>query len=195
MIISNVLGAGLRLKFKMFQKHQAVDICQKLANAKKVLIYMPQKVEQFGAALKALERLRKARPKWKITVLSKMEMVSFIDTKLKLDILPYSKNDINFAGLPRTALRQLIQKSNFDIALDLNLKFDIFVIALFNISNAPIRVCFNNNEKAPFHNVEIRVNQAESLTNKYNAMVKYITMISDMAESQETLPKTGTKVK
>ncbi len=179
MIIAKLLGVYFRLKYKWVSSQPAVDICQRLAQTRKVLIYMPRKVEQFGAALKALEQLRRLRPAWKVTVISKMEMVNFIDNKLRVEILPYSKEDINFNGLPKASLRQLIKKSDFDLALDFTLKFDIFIIVLFNLSSATIKVCFADNEKAPFHNVEIRINQAESLTNRYNAMVKYITMIAE----------------
>ncbi|MFQ5652381.1 MAG: hypothetical protein ACE5IY_20820 [bacterium] len=195
MIIARIVGAYLRFKSRWFEQHPAINICQHLAQARKVLIYMPRKVEQFGAALKSLERLRKLRPAWRITVINKMEMVNFIDTKLKVEILPYSSDDINFAGMPKAQIKQLIQKSEFDLALDLTLKFDLFVIALFNLSSAPIKVCFENSEKSPFHNVEIRVNPAESLTNKYNAMVKYINMIAGAVEPRDSLRETSPGIK
>ncbi len=195
MVITRIIGTFLRLRYKWFAQHPTIDICDHLAQTKKVLIYLPKKVEQFGAALKSLERLRKLRPDWRITVISKLEMVNFIDSKLKVEILPYSKEDLNFTGLPKSSMRQLLQKSDFDLALDLTLRFDIFIIVLFNLSSAPIKVCFANTEKSPFHNVEIRVNAAESLTNKYNAMVKYITMVAESGSPKDTASKSSEQVK
>ncbi len=178
MISSKILGAYLRLKYRLFAKYPTINICEQLAQANSVLIYMPSKVEQFGAALKSLERLRKIRPIWKITVLTKLELVSFIDEKLRVDIIPYSKEDLTLTGKPKSSLKQLVKNTSFDLALDFRLKFDILGIILFKLSGAPIKVCFNSREKSPFFNFEIRVNPAESLTNKYNAMIKYITVMA-----------------
>ena len=178
MILSKAIGSYLRLKYRLFAKYPPINICEHLAMAQRVLIHMPGKVEQFGAALKSLERLRKLRPAWKITVVTKLEMVSFIDNKLRVDIIPYSREDLTFSGLPKSSLKRLVKETAFDLALDFRLKFDILSIALFRLSGAPIKVCFDSKDKSPFFNFEIRVNPAESLVNKYNAMIKYITVIA-----------------
>lgn len=190
MILSRTVGSFLRFKYKLFRKRPAVNICEQLAKTNSVLIFMPTKVEQFGAALRSLESLRKLRPKWKITVVTKLEMVSFIDSKLKVDILPYSKGDQNFAGVPKSAIKQLVRNTNYDLALDFKIKFDLLSVMLFELSGAPIKVCFGSPEKSPFYNFEIRVNPAESLPNKYNAMIKYITAMIGSETPQKTLPQT-----
>jgi len=191
MIFNKVVGSYFRLKCRLFAKYPAINICEQLVRASRVLIYMPSRVEQFGAALKSLERLRELRPGWKITVVTKLEMVSFIDNKLKVEILPYSGEDLTFAGLPKASLKQLVKDATFDLALDFRLKFDVLGIVLFKLSGAPIKVCFDSKEKSPFYNFEIRVHPAESLTNKYNAMIKYITVIAG-TECPET-SVSGTK--
>ncbi len=117
-------------------------------------------------------------------------MVSFIDSNLKVDILPYSNDDLNFFGLPKDSIKKLFDKTSFDLALDLKLKFDIITIILFQLSGAPLKVSFDSTEKAPFYNFGIRVNAAETLTNKYNAIVKYITMIASSPASEESVSST-----
>ncbi len=191
MILNKAIGSYLRLKYRLFGKYPTINICEQLAMADRVLIYMPTRVEQFGAALKSLERLRKLRPTWRITVITLIEMVSFIDNKLKVEIIPYSKEDLSFIGLPKSSLKELVKNTQFDLALDFKLRFDILSIALFKLSGAQIKVCFDSNEKSPFYNFEIRVNSAESLTNKYNAMIKYITMIAGSELPQKPAVKTS----
>lgn len=192
MIFSKVIGAYLRLKYRLFAKNPSINICAQLAIVNRVLIYMPSKIEQFGAALKCLERLRRLRPDWKITVITRLEMVSFIDNKLRVDIIPYSNEDLTFAGKPKSSLKQLIKNTTFDLALDFKLKFDILSVVLFRLSGAPIKVSFDSADKSPFYNFEIRVNPAESLANKYNAMIKYITVIVESQPSAAPISDAST---
>ncbi|HEX9655187.1 MAG TPA: hypothetical protein VGA99_15885, partial [bacterium] len=52
-------------------------------------------------------------------------------------------------------------------------------IKLCDLSQAPLRACFDSDEKSFFYNFGIRANPLESLVNKYTVMVKYITVIAD----------------
>ena len=186
-MLAQLAGSILRLKYKLFAKHPSINVVEQLVRTENVLIFMPNKIEHFGAALKSLENLRNLKPNWKITVITKLEMVSFIDSNLKVDILPYSNDDLNFFGLPKDSIKKLFDKTSFDLALDLKLKFDIISIILFQLSGAPLKVSFDSTEKAPFYNFGIRVNAAETLTNKYNAIVKYVTMIAGSPASEESV--------
>jgi ADP-heptose:LPS heptosyltransferase len=177
--LAKLVGAALRLKFRISEKAGAVDVVERLAKAHKILIFMPVRVEHFGVALKALEKLREKRPNWRITVIAPLEMVSFIDSRLKLDILPYSTEDINLLGLPKNALKQHLQKSSYDLAIDFEFDFSLLAVKLFDCSGAPLRACFDSDEKSFFYNFGIRVNPVESLANKYSVMIKYITVIAD----------------
>ena len=186
-ILAKFAGAILRIKYKLFTKHPSINVVEQLVRTENVLIFMPNKIEHFGAALKSLENIRKLKPNWKITVITKLEMVSFIDSNLKIDILPYSNDDLNFFGLPKDSIKKLFDKTSFDLALDLKLKFDIISIILFQLSGAQLKVSFDSTEKAPFYNFGIRVNPAETLTNKYNAIVKYITMFAGSPTTEQPL--------
>lgn len=193
MITKRIIGGWLRLRQKIFLKPRSINVCDQLAQSNKIIIYMPNRVEEFGAALKSLENLRKLQPEWKITVITKLEMVSFLDSKLKIDIIPYSNEDLNFFGLPKSSLKGLIQNKTYDLFLDFKLKFDVLCVLLLMQSGAPLRACFNNKEKSPFYNFEIRINPSESLTNKYNAMVKYITVIADSKPFNKKSKVSGTQ--
>ncbi len=178
-IFNNAASAILRLQYRFSEKNEAINVVERLALAKRVLVFMPAKVEHFGAALKALEKLREKRPAWRITVVTKLEMVSFIDNRLKLDILPYSSEDINLLGLPKGAIKKHFQKSSYDLALDFEFGFSVLAIKLFDLSQAALRACFDDDEKSFFYNFGIRVNPVEPLANKYSVMVKYITIVAD----------------
>ncbi len=185
MIAKKIIGGWLRLRQKIFIRTRAINVCDQLVKSNKIIIYMPNRVEEFGAALKSLENLRSLQPEWEITVITKLEMVSFLDSKLKVDIIPYSNEDLNFFGLPKSSLKGLIQNKAYDLFLDFKLKFDVLCVLLLMQSGAPLRACFNNKEKSDFYNFEIRINPSESLTNKYNSMVKYITTIADSKPSPQ----------
>ena len=158
--LAQLVGSILRLKYKLFAKHPTINVVEQLVITENVLIFMPNKIEHFGAALKSLENLRKLKPKWKITVITKLEMVSFIDSNLKVDILPYSNDDLNFFGLPKDSIKKLFAQTQFDLALDLKLKFDIISIILFQLRRA-IKFCLQflgmptKNRKTRFNQIQV----------------------------------------
>jgi ADP-heptose:LPS heptosyltransferase len=185
---AKIIGAYLRIQFRWLAKDSPINIVEHLARTKKALIYMPNKIEHFGAALKSLEKLRAKRPDWQITVVTKLELVSFIHDGLHVDILPYGDEDINLFGFPKWSLRKHFRNAAYDLALDFIFNFDLLGLKLLQLSRAPVRVCFDSSEKLWFYNFGIRVNPVEPLVNKYNAMVKYITVISD-AHQQPASPQ------
>jgi len=150
---------------------------------------MPSRIEHFGVALKSLQKLRAMQPDWKMTVITKFEFMNFIDNKFKVDIIPFSKEDLTFTGSPKSSLKQLIKNTSFDLAIDFKLKFDILGIILFRLSGAPVKVCFDSSDKSAFFNFEIRVNPTESLANKYNTMIKYVTVIADSGKPKVNMSK------
>jgi len=186
-MLSKLTSTALRIRYGLFSKAPSVDIVAALANTRNILVYMPEKVDQFGSALKALEQLRKLRPHWKISVITHLDMVSFFDKKLKFDLMPYSKNDINLWGLPKQSFKRLVETAEFDLAMDMQLDFSLMSIVLFLTCKSPLRVSFDAQAKSPFYNLGIRVNAAESLKNKYNAMIKYITIIPEPPQNVETV--------
>lgn len=178
MTFPNLIASVLRIKYHLFGSGQPIDVIDQLTRTNRVLIYMPTRIEQFGGALKALTKLRELKPDWDITVLTKLEMVSFIDNQMKVDIVPYSKEDLNFVGMPKSSIKQLFQKAAFDLAIDFKLQFDPLSITIFQMSGAPIKVCIDSEDKSPFYNFGIRVTSTESLTDQYDILVKYITTLS-----------------
>ncbi|RMF60382.1 MAG: hypothetical protein D6743_15015 [Calditrichaeota bacterium] len=186
-ISAKTVGTALRFKHRYFSRPPSINILEHLAQAKRVLVFMPSKIDQFAAALKSLETLRRIRPEWKITAVTRLDMVSLLEDKLKVEILPYSKADINVLGLPKPSMRALFQKAPFDLALDLKMQFDLMTVVIFQLSRAPLRVCFDTREKSPFYNLGIRVNSADPLAHKYETMVKYVTLTRGKPRRKKSL--------
>lgn len=193
MKLTKIAGAFLKLRHRWLGKAPTINMVEELNRVQNVLIYMPTQIEQFGAALKSLEKLRKLLPGWKITVICKREMQNFVEEKLNVQILSYSDEDINIWGLPKSGVKQHFLNFSYDLALDFKLNFDPVCITLFRLSGAPIKVCIDNKDKSLFYNFEIRVNPAETYVNKFNAMIKYINVIASSLEREKTInkPKSG----
>jgi ADP-heptose:LPS heptosyltransferase len=190
-ITSKLIGATLVLKFRLWRQNRSINISEHLAKVQSVLVYMPSKIVHFAAALKTLESLREKRPNWRITAITHQQTVKLIDERLKVEILPYSSQDLTFFGLPKGSIRRHFNNNTYDLALDLSLSLDPISIMLFQWSGAPLKVCLESKEKAPFYNFGIRVNNAEPLEKKYNAMLKYITVMADSKKQKETVTKTS----
>jgi ADP-heptose:LPS heptosyltransferase len=141
---------------------------------------MPEPIEQFGVALQFLQRLRETQPDWGITVITRSETISLLDRdKLKIDIQPYSKKEINVLGLPKSALKDALRKRKHDVTLDLTTEVNMFCIRLLQLSGASVHVAFHCSEKAPYYNLGIRVAASEPLANKYHTMLKYLNAIAN----------------
>ncbi|MFQ5770098.1 MAG: glycosyltransferase family 9 protein [bacterium] len=189
-IFAKIIGWTLRIMLRLRDNHPPINIINQLNEAKNILVYMPHKIEHFGVALQALQKLITKRPHWHITVITKREMVSIIDNRLKVNIIPFSNEDINFFGFPKESLKKYFNHSSYDLALDFLFKFDLLIIKLFQLSGAPLKVCFDSKEKSHFYNFRIRVSAGEELAKKYNAMIKYITVME--YPTKQASPRTQT---
>lgn len=186
-IISMVLG----IRFRLLGKNPTINISKQLARVNRIIIYMPNKLEHFKIALNSIITLRKKLPRSKITLVSKIEWVTLIEDCIKVEVLPYSAKDINFFGLPKKTIQQYFNTSSFDLALDLNLGFNVLSIAIFQMSKAPLKVCLDSRGKSQFYNISIRINNSESLDKKYSAIIKYIT---NSKGPEEILKKTAQEI-
>lgn len=169
---------ALLFRFKFGLANVSFNVTDRLSEIKTVLVCMPDKVEEYGAALKALKRLKTIRGKWKISAITTQKMMHLIDKKPKIKVLSYSKQDITFFGLPNETFKKTLEKSSYDLFLDFRQNFDFFSAALLKITNTPIRVCLDSANKSPFFNILIRVNPAESLADKFCIMIKYLDILS-----------------
>lgn len=186
-LVQNVVARFLRIRNHVREKNSTINILDQLSATRRVLVFMPNKIDHFALALKSLEALVEKRPGWQITVVTKLETVSFIDNRLKVDILPYSKEDLNLFGFPRVSLRRHFDHFAYDLALDLKLSLDLLCIRLFQLSRAPLRACLFSGNKTAFYNFYIRINPLESLATKYDAMIKYITITGGAKERRKAV--------
>ncbi|MFQ5707188.1 MAG: hypothetical protein ACE5HO_07035 [bacterium] len=173
-IFAKFVGSALRVKYSYWVEHPTISISDHLAAAQEIIIAMPNKIEHFGLALKSLENFRSHIPEAKITLLTKLEMINLIDKKLRVDILPYSPEDLTFFGLPKGAIQEHFGSSHYDIAIDLNLDFDLICVLLFQLSEAPLKVCFDSKDKSTFFNIRFRPHSQETLKKNYESLFSYI---------------------
>lgn len=166
----------LRLRNRFSKNPSSISIFDQIEQTQRVLVYMPGRVEQFGDALRTLESLMKKRPGWKFTVVTKAEMEGLVKDRIKARILSYTKDDLNLLGFPRGRLQNLVTKHSYDLALDFSLGFEVLCVKLFQLCQAPIRACLDHDSKSIFYNFSIRVNPVDSLFNRYQAIVKYLTL-------------------
>ncbi len=172
-------GAWLRLRSRLQKGADAISVFDHIAQTQTVLVYMPVQVQYFGDALKALAKLREKRPDWQLTVITRAEMAGLVDRRLTGDLIPYSKHEINFFGLPKRELVGRVRERRFDLALDFSTGLDLVCVRLFEASRAAMRACLDHPAKTRFFNFSIRVNPLEALVKKYESMVKYLTPVEE----------------
>ncbi|MCG8608139.1 hypothetical protein MJD09_24535 [bacterium] len=124
-------------------------------------------------------------PLWQLNVVCRKGGAALPTKELKADLIQYTDADLNFAGMPRQSLTKHFRAKSFDVALDLIFEFDLSSAYLLRLSNAPLKICFQNQDKFSLCNFEIRTNALESIESKYQTMIKYVTAFANSPKSHQ----------
>ena len=160
------------MKFR--KSDDIIDIFGTLTEARSVLVFMPDKLEDFGIARKFIFKLIEDFPKAKFQFVIRKRYESLIDSYNSYGIIFVADNDVNFFGLPKKDLKQKILAMNYDIVIDLNDGFHLFSTYLCQKSRAKLKICLDNQDREPFYNFYFRAQAQENLEDKYQKLVQYL---------------------
>ncbi|OQX85158.1 hypothetical protein B6D60_08320 [candidate division KSB1 bacterium 4484_87] len=172
--MKTISSSILQLYSKLHKKESIVNFNTALTSAKSVLIFMPEKVEDFSAAKNFLRKFKQELPGKKVVICTQQQEIN-IEKNSHIDgIIFVTSDDVNFFGLPRKKLTQKIAATNFDMILDLNQDFQPVSSYLSRKSNAPLKVCLYNQQKEAFYNFAYRTSVQFNLEEQYNRLVHFL---------------------
>lgn len=173
--MENITIPFLKIAAQLRKSKHVVDVFSTLLEARSILVFMPDKLEDFGIARKYIVKLLNDFPKAEFQFVVRKSYHSFLNGDKNYGTIFVAPKDVNFFGLPKKGLKQKILSTKYDIAIDLNDDFHLLSTYLCQRSRASLKICFDHNDREPFYNFYFRTRLNESLENKYKKLMKYLT--------------------
>lgn len=176
-IIEKIFEFYLKLRLKFKSIDSIVDVFGTMQQAEQVLIFLPDKLEDFGIARHYLGQLRSAFSNAKITLVLRHNYITLLEDSDReaANILAFKSEHFTYFGLPGQKIVSSIKKLSSEIIVDLNYDFHLNSAYLGSICGSPLRICLSNKHREPFFNFQVEVNPQVKLDKKYQMLLRYIT--------------------
>jgi len=178
-MISHNIGQFFALQyFRLFNRYKykskIISIFEHINSASRVCVCLPCDDEDFHKSLISIEQFRQIFPKAQITLLNCTDQR--IDPKKfhAFRLLTYDRQQLTFFGFPSSEIRHDIAISKFDVFIDLSLSFSFVNTALSWLSNAGLRICFNNPKRDNLNNFVVRLDPETKWDKSYQQLLQYL---------------------
>jgi len=159
---------------KFRKRDHVVDVSGTLAEARSILVFMPDKLEDFGVARKFIEKLMDDFSNARFQFVVKESYRSLLNGDKKYGTIFVTDRDVNFWGLPKKELVGKIVAAEYDIVIDLNDDFHLPSTYLCFKSRASLKICFDHEKREPFYNFYFRARENTTLSTKYKKLIQYL---------------------
>ena len=164
-----------------------IDVGAYLSKIATALILPPEQPELFKAATQIVHDLRQQFAQTQFYLLTPKACTELVSLDDKLRLISYDVSEIGFHGLPKEKLQQAIRSRHFDMVIDLNLEFNLIATFLCRASEAKLRICFVHPTRDPFYNFQMRAIDANTLEQKYQCLVNYISVFTNGKAPSQSL--------
>ncbi len=172
--MEKIIISFLIVTTKFRKSDYVVDVFSTLAEAHSILLFMPDKLEDFGVARKFIEKLMDDFSNAKFQLVMRVGYGSLLNGDKKYGTIFVSDKDVNFWGLPKKELVRKIIAAEYDIVIDLNDDFHLLSTYLCLKSRAKLKICFDHENREPFYNFFFRARENTTLNTKYKKLIQYL---------------------
>ncbi|NOY60947.1 MAG: glycosyltransferase family 9 protein [Calditrichaeota bacterium] len=178
-MISHNIGQFFALQyFKLFNRYKyksrIVSIFEHISSASHVCVCLPCNEKDFNESLISIEQFRQIFPKAHITLLNCTDQSISKQKFHAFRLLTYDRQKLTFLGLPSKEIRHDIATSKFDVVIDLSLSFSFVNTALSWLSNAGLRICFNDPKRDNLYNFVVRLVPETKWDKSYQQLLQYL---------------------
>lgn len=174
----------LKLTSRFHKGNDVVDFAATLISAKSILIFMPDKLEDFGIALKFLKKFRQDFAGVNIDICTRDNYQNLISSNHLDGMIFVTSDDINPFGLPKRSLQHKIMATHYNIIIDLNQDFHPISTYLCQKSDAALKICLDDQDREPFYNLYFRTQLKTKLEEKYKRLFNYLSNFSQTSLSK-----------
>ena len=169
---------GMRVTRFRFRKNrdEVISFSGVLSDAHRALLIMPLRHPEPLPVVTVIELLRKRFPEKGLTVVTwgpSLELMQMLPHSQFIRIL---ETEITSFYLPRREILERIEKSAYDIAIDLNLDLVLPSGYICRESNARVRIGFAGSQSDLFYNFQIRRNPSAGRRDVYDRLAACLAM-------------------
>ncbi len=172
--MKNLTKVYLKFTSRFYKTSDVVDFIESLASAKSILIFMPDKLEDFSVSLKFLKKFKHDFAYARIDLCLKDSYQNLINNHQQDGMIFVTKEDVNFLGLPKKNLQHKILATDYNIVIDLNQDFHPLSTYLTQKSNAVLKICLDDRDREPFYNLYFRSQLNIKSEEKYKRLFNYL---------------------
>lgn len=151
----------------------SISIFEQIRSATRVLICMPEKKEEFGAAVAKLNAFQQIFEKAHFTIFYHRDIDKKFKPQERFEALTWNEKDFNRFGLPNPAVKK-VTNLPYDIVLDLSICFSFLNVYIAHTSRAGLRICFSHPDRDELYNFLIRFETGQKPENALNILLKYL---------------------
>lgn len=151
-----------------------VEIFEQLHEAKRVLICVPAKGDDFSVAQQCFNTLGDVFPNALFTLLLRENQILTESVTIPYKLINIVKEYLTSFGFPQKQFVQIIKKKGFDVVIDLTPDFDFINTFICRASGSKLRVCLSDPIGDPFYNFLIRTEPSLPLEKRYEILVHYL---------------------
>lgn len=172
----------LVLKTRLFFRPQVISFSEVLNNAKRVLIFLPTKVESFPIALNHLNSFNSFFSGSQKFLLLPFDGEGFSSNLFKFEIISLKKSYLNWFSLPNKRFVKKLRALKFDITLDMDLERSFFNAYLSFLSGSRLRIGVKGGWGLPFYNLEISLSKdGKYLDELYDSFVNTLKRLKSLS--------------
>jgi len=172
-------------------RNDIIDVGEYLSKITTALILPPDQLESFKSAVCIIDGLRQHFTQTQFYLLTPKTCAGAVSLDERVRLISYDVDEIGFHGLPKDKLQQAIRSRHFDMVIDLNLDFNLIATFLCRTSEARLRICFVHPARDPFYNFQIRALDGNSLEQKYQSLVNYLSVFTNGLTPREAMAETS----
>jgi len=180
--IQKIVIFFLKLRSSFTQKDNVVNIFDAFSSARSLLITMPHQAEEFVIAHKYVNSLKERYSRSDLTLIIPSVNKNLLNLQGNYGMIFVDNNNVNWLGLPKKGLTEKMNASTYDIAIDLNYRFNLLSTFLCQKSDAILRVCMQDSHRELFFNINISLPVNKSLDEKYQSFINYISSSAKSAK-------------
>jgi ADP-heptose:LPS heptosyltransferase len=187
--IAQKFTASVYLAYARFKdQDDVIDVADHLSRITTALILPPEASDDFTTAIRVLDDLRQCFTQTQFYMLTPKALTDMIALDEQVQVISYEPEQISFHGLPRNDLQDAIRSRHFDMVIDLNSDFNLIATFLCRVSEAKLRICLQHPDRDPFYNFQVRATNGDSLENKYQSLLKYISVFTNTFPRRHSPP-------
>jgi hypothetical protein len=168
---------GARVHFRA-SRDTVISFAHAFRPDDRVLVLMPFVAPDDRVAMSLLDTIGMRFRQERITIITSGPQVAIVRALPRAVVITFAEDDLSAFFLPRLSLLDRLRGRTFDVAVDLNLDFNLPSGYIGKECRARVRVGFAGPSADLFYNLQVKVDQSAGRDHAYRRLAQCLQMFS-----------------